>query len=235
MKKVDYNIEFCHIFTSENFSFEQRLSSQITDKIIDQIKQREKTYTTTILFDDYQPSYSYLDIYSFLEKVKDLGIPPTYVVYETRLQTLARKLISTISKSKIEKEEVERGLKSERDTIMLRYAESSSTPLKKEFFVKDKGRMETPPLIASWYLLRLGVFSNPQIIKETQYTDKKPFAGEKIITVIPDKWKEIDEKAKKIIKESDYGDALEKTECIYFSPDQSNYQEIIDRIPEIIE
>ena len=216
MKKVDYNIEFAHVYSDNRFSLEQKMSSEILEKTIEKLKKKNKTFVSVILIDDYQPSYSYLDVYDFLESVKNSGLSPSYVAYESQLHSLAIKLISLINKKNIFDEKIETKIKSNRDTILLDTTTHSTISLKDEYFIKSNNYIETSVLIAAWYLVRLGIFAKPGLIKETKYTKKIPFVGENIISIIPKKYKAVDESAKSILACTPYKAALKKIQNIYF-------------------
>ncbi len=216
MKKVDYNIEFAHVYSDDKFSLEQKTSSEILRKTIENLKKDNKTFVSTILIDDYQPSYSYLDVYDFLESVKNSGFSPSYIAYESQLHSLATKLISLINKKNIFEEKTETKIKSNRDTILLDTDSHSTISLKDEYFAKSNDYIETSVLIAAWYLVRLGIFTKPGLIKETKYTKKLLFVGENIISIIPKKYKHVDESAKAIIACTPYKTAIKKIHNVYF-------------------
>ncbi|MCK5474048.1 MAG: hypothetical protein KAI53_01465 [Candidatus Aenigmarchaeota archaeon] len=216
MKKVDYNIEFAHVYSDDKFSLEQKTSSEILRKTIENLKKDNKTFVSAILIDDYQPSYSYLDVYDFLESVKNSGFSPSYIAYESQLHSLATKLISLINKKNILEKKTETKIKSNRDTILLDTDSHSTISLKDEYFAKSKDYIETSVLIAAWYLVRLGIFTKPGLIKETKYTKKIPFVGENIMSIIPKKYRQVDEDAKAIISCTPYKIALKKIHNIYF-------------------
>ena len=162
------------------------------------------------------PTYSYLDIYAFLEKIKGVGVAPDYIVYQTQLLSLAHKLIKAIDEKNILEEKTEIKFRSNKDTLLLNQGSISSISLKDEYFAKVDDYIETPVLIAAWYLLRLGIFAKRGIAKETKYGKKVPFVGEKLLTVIPEKYKDIDETAKMILKCTEYKSALKQIENVYF-------------------
>lgn len=216
MKKVDYNIEFGHIFVDERFSFHQRESSKIANEFIKNLKKQNKTYVASILIDDYQPTYSYLDIYKYFNQIKKMKVLPTYLVYQTQLISLAHKLISLINKKNIKFQKKHFQQKSDKDTVLLELKNISSISLKKEYFAKTEDYIETPVMIAAWYLLRLGIFQKKEIIKKTNYTPYIPFMGHKILTILPKKYKKIDETAKEILSYSGYKKILKNIENIYF-------------------
>ena len=216
MKKVDYNIEFGHIFVNEKFCSRQRESSRIAKKFIEKLNNEKKTHSTAILLDDYQPSYSYLDIYSFLESMKKLGIAPGYIVYESQLHSLANKLLSLIHKKNIAEEKTGVTVKSNKYSLLLSHRSVSSLSLKDEYFAKINDYIETPVLIAAWYLLRLGIFQKQGIVKETKYTKKVPFVGENLLTIIPKQYKPIDTAAKKILECTKYKNCLKRMTETYF-------------------
>ena len=217
MKKVNYNIEFGHIFVDQKFNLHQRESSRIIREFMERLKNNNETYATTILIDDYLPTYSYLDIYAFLEKIKSVGVAPDYIVYQTQLLSLAHKLIKAIDEKNILEEKTEIKFRSNKDTLLLNHGSISSISLKDEYFAKVDDYIETPVLIAAWYLLRLGIFAKRDIVKETKYRKRVvPFAGEMLLTVIPEKYKEIDETAKMILNCTEYRYALKQIDNVYF-------------------
>ena len=216
MKKVDYNIEFAHVYSDDKFSLEQKTSSEILKKTIENLKKDNKTFVSVILIDDYLPSYSYLDLYDFLKSVKKTGFPPSYVAYESQLHPLAKKLIALIDEKNTLEEKIEMKVKSDRDTILLNKGTTSSISLKDKYFAKINDYIETSVLIAAWYLIRLGIVIKPGLIKETKYTKKLPFVGENIISIIPKKYKHVDESAKAILACTPYKTAIKKIHNIYF-------------------
>ncbi len=125
-------------------------------------------------------------------------------------------MIKSINEKNIIEEKIETKFRSNKDTLLLNHGSISSISLKDEYFAKVDDYIETPVLIAAWYLLRLGIFAKQDIVKETKYGKKVPFTGERLLTVIPEKYKDIDETAKIILKHTEYRNTLKQIENVYF-------------------
>lgn len=218
MKKVDYNIEYGHIFTdSPRIDSSQKKSIDLAKEFIDKLKKQKKDFSLNILIDDYSPNYSYLDISEYLEEFQKSGAPPDYVVYETGLLEIAKKLLkSEIPKENILEEIEEKEIKSDKEILMLENPQTDSVSLVEEDFLKKPTYIHTPLLIAAWFLIRLGYIHPKRLARKINFKQPKNFIGKKIMTIMPTKWKEIDDKAKDIISATKYKTALKDMEFIYF-------------------
>lgn len=164
LKKSDYNIEFAHIYINENFANEHRQASKIAKNKLQDLAKQNKTGILTVLIDDYNPSDSILNVDEFLEKLNKLGAKPDYMVYESKLASYKDIILKEMN-GKIKN--------------------------KYEKYIYNHSKCPCSFLIAVWHLVRLGFLNaNPMI----EHLGKKPFIAEKIITILPQRYAEIEKK-----------------------------------------
>ncbi|MBU0894537.1 MAG: hypothetical protein KKF48_01090 [Nanoarchaeota archaeon] len=218
MKKVEYNIEYGHIFTdSPRIDSTQKKSIELAKEFTEKLKEKKKDFSLNILIDDYSPNYSYLDISEYLEEFQKSEVSPDYIVYETGLLEIAKKILkSEIPKEMILDEIEEKEIKGDKEILMLENPQTDSVSLVEEDFLKRPTYIHTPLLIAAWFLIRLGLIHPKRLARKINFKGSKSFAGKKIMTIMPSKWKEIDNKAKDIISATKYKDSLKDMEFIYF-------------------
>ena len=216
MKKVDYNIEYAHIFTDvPRMGHRQRESVKIAKGIIKQLKKKKKNYVLTILVDEFTPTYSYLDVNNFLLTLEKEMVAPTYIVYESRLLPAVERLLGLLPKPKIIAREEKVNISGKKEIIKLKKS-GKEIALEEIAKVKYKSRYYTPLLIAAWHLLRLGQINIPGAIRKTNLTKDIPFFAKKTITIIPKKFREIDEKSLILIKNTKFNKSIKNIEYIYY-------------------
>ena len=191
MQKVNYNIEYAHIYTNEQFNREHLEASWVLNYTIKNLNKKNKSYSTVVLIDNYNPNEHILDENTFLYQLKQNNASPDFVAYEAQLVPLYEKVLNSIHK------------KSKRRSIGQ--------------YVKTREKIPCSFLIVVWDLLRLGLIQNGIIYyKNGNGKNTKVFIGEKIITILPERFRPVEERAKEIILNSDYTEALKKIEHIYF-------------------
>jgi len=97
--KVDYNIEFHHVFGEDFIDLEiDVVNIEKTLEIIDALESKGHTYSLNILVDDYTEKSLIkkddIDIHILIDKIKTYGIEPDYIIMESDLCRLAEKFIS---------------------------------------------------------------------------------------------------------------------------------------------
>ena len=185
---VDFNIEYAHIYTNESFSDEHLKSIKILQKILQDFKKQNKTYSLAILIDDYNPSESILDVKGFVNKLSEVGAEPDYVGYEAKLASLSEMLIKKLP-NRLRKQ-------------YLRY-------------INRKNRIPCSLLVTIWHLLRLGLLES-DIKYFEQLSKHKPFIGKNIITILPARFKNVEEKARTNIASLGFKDKIKNMEFIFF-------------------
>ncbi len=68
-------------------------------------------------------------------------------------------------------------------------------------------------LIAIWYLCRFGIYGVPA---KTRRFNKKEFIAEKLVTIIPEKYKDGELKVLKLLGATKFKDLVKNIEHIYF-------------------
>ena len=190
----DYNVEFCHIYAGENFSEEQDKSCMMLKKAIKSFK--GKSICACVLIDNYN-SNKKVDLENILRHIKACGVYVDAIAFEKDLVPIAGKLMDLIRIHNLN------NLKDKQGKI---YLEN-----KGNIMIKDKEKFSCAMLIACWMLVRLGIFKIP-LIKKT----KKNFPGKEIITILPKKYKEVENKALRILENTKYNNIIKKINYLFF-------------------
>ncbi|MCM8803621.1 MAG: hypothetical protein NC827_10030 [Candidatus Omnitrophica bacterium] len=190
LKLSDYNIEYSHIYTNETFGDLHKKSVVILKNLIKKLKKRERSYTLSVLIDDYTPTTHLLNIKEFLLQLKNLGAYPDYVMYESKLANLKELLLKNIMDWKTKNSCIS--------------------------YIKRKNKLPCSFLVAIWYLARLGRLPiEPHLFLEKN--SKRTFAARQIISILPKKYQSTSEvKAQKIIENSIFRNEIGKIKYIYY-------------------
>lgn len=208
MKKADYNIEFAHIYAHETFSGEQIKSTEILKKIISKLQKDKKTFVTSVLIDEFHSVVFRLYKKKLIEKLEQQGVNIDFIGYESRLGNTSEKLIQEIPKSRLK---IEESREPDKRTFILT-AKDRPIALKEEFEFAHKYTCAL--LSASWSLCRLGVFSIPTGAIDNLY--KKPFEAKRIVTILPRKYKSVEDKVIEIIKSTKFKPVIQGIEYEFF-------------------
>ena len=216
MKKVDYNIEFAHIYSNQSsLTDEQRESAKITKKITDRLSKKNKSFVLTLLVDEYHPKFHKLNFNKFLKDLDSLGVQPTYIAYESRMISAARMLLKSIP----------RDLKKTvrfHPQITINEKITYLTNNKVKIKLKTRGsiihfsRYTCALLSTAWVLLRLGVIQAKNAVELTGMTQPKPFAAKNIINVLPRIYEGVEKANKNIILSSQYSHLAKNVKSEYF-------------------
>jgi len=198
---LDYNIEFAHIYLDQEFSEEQRNSIPIAKKLIEKLKSKNETYSLGIMIDDFSPINIILDSKSYIEALR-MEIDFDYVAYESQLSMYSFKFISELPSELI-------SIKSINNINVKTFHKKD---LNIGLITKDN-KPSCSLLVAIWYLSRLGVYGMPA---KTQLQNSKEFIAKKIITILPEKYKETEEKVLVLIANTKYNIYLDRIEYIYY-------------------
>jgi hypothetical protein len=188
-KRAEYNIEYAHIYTNERFGIEHIKSIKKLHNIINKLKQLNKTYVLTVLIDEYNPTRHGLDIKGFLEKLNELNAKPDFVGFESQLTSYKDLLLKEI-KGKMKKEY--------------------------KNYIEKRGKIPCSFLIAIWHLKRLGLIPIKKGELNNLTKNNNVFTAEKIITILPKKYQEVEKKALKIIKSTKFKAWVKNIENIFY-------------------
>lgn len=189
MEKVDYNIEYAHIYSDEVFNQEHIESLSVLELILRILKNDNKTYNLNLLIDEYHPDDKSLDIDDFLNKLKFRGYYPENLFLESDLHQDIKLFLNNVT-----------------DEKALRDYD--------RYFAKN-GKSPCSYLVASWYLKRLGLLPVDNIKKLTD-SGTKPFPGKKIINILDKKYKPNEDKALELIKNSKFAAYLDNIIYYYY-------------------
>ncbi len=208
MKKVDYNIEFAHIYADEAFGKEQIRSAEILKEIISKLKKQNKTYVISILIDEFHPVVFKLDEKTIIKKCKKLGINIDFVGYESKLGIVGDQLIKEIPKSDLK---IEHFHKPEKEVVILE-ENHKKIGLKEEF--NFMYRHTCALLSTSWSLCRLGTYNIPP--EAIHNLTNKPFEAKKLITILPEKFHPVENKVLEIIKSTKFKTVIKNINYEFF-------------------
>ena len=189
-KKLDYNVEYAHIYTDEKFGFEQRKSIEVLKDIIKRLKRMKKGYVLTVLIDEYNPIESTLNIKEFLAYLKKFQAKPDFVCFESKLVPYYKLLLKEMAPS-----------------------------LRREYvkYIIKRKKIPCSLLIGIWNLKRLGIVKSTK--EELGYLVPNPhktFVAKKIITILPKEYQEVEKKALKIIASTRFKGYLNNILNIFF-------------------
>lgn len=200
-EKVDFSIEFAHIYLDQIPGSEQTESLKILGNKAKELEKLSKTFNKVILIDDFTPEKTILKKEEYIESVKkDTDLD--FVALESQLAMFAHKFIEEIKKEFVETKVIN-GI----ETKTFRKGQESIG------LITNNNKPSCTLLIAIWYLCRLGIYGVPA---KTQSFSDKSFVGRKLITIIPEKYKEGEEKVLKLLKETKYNYLIKDIEQIYF-------------------
>ncbi len=194
--KVSYSIEFTHIYLSELFSHEHRLSVDIMKRVRDRLDGEDASSNLAVLIDDYNSSDVILDVEEFQEQLARLDATPDFLFYESRLAKYADDLLSAITVPRIRRS----------------YSR----------YIQSKRQLPCSFMIALWYLLRLGEIKL-RSYDELQANSQKPFVADRLIGILPERFKGVEEKALKIIGATPFASRLEDIECVFYDSVSESY------------
>jgi hypothetical protein len=189
MEKVDYNIEYAHIYSDEVFNQEHIESLNVLELILRILRNDNKSYNLNLLVDEYHPEDKSLNIEDFLNKLKFRGYYPENLYLESDLHGDIKLFLDSLISEKA-----------------LRDYE--------RYFDKN-GKSPCSYLVANWYLKRLGAL--PVVnIKKLSGSEGKPFVGNKIINILDRKYKPNEDKALELIKNSKFSNYLDNIIYYYY-------------------
>jgi hypothetical protein len=188
-RKVDYNIEYAHIYADKSFGNEQIKSVEKLKKVTTELDKKKKSYVSVVLIDDYNPEKCSLDNKKFLERLGNLGPKPDFVGFESRLYP-------------------------DKDFILKEM--SSKKRREYENYIEKSKKIPCSLFIAIWYLKRLGFIKtrNEELIPLNK--KNKPFVAKNIITILPEEYRDVEKKGLKIIESTRFNNCLNNISDIFF-------------------
>lgn len=205
---TDYNIEFSHIYADENLGAEQLWGVNELKALLQKPPFYNQKVVTVVLIDDFHPDVFQFDEAKLRNEFEKLSVAPDFIGYESRLSPVADQLILEIPRSQLANEyfhEPER-------SVTLLIQDKKRFGLRDEFeFAHD---YTCALLSAAWLLCRLGMYPAPEgVFREASDAD---FAAREIITILPQKYREVEERALDIIGATKFKDLKKHIRHIFF-------------------
>lgn len=191
--KLDYSIEFGHIYTNEAYSEEHRLSAVKTFELTEDLKRDDKSYSIHLLIDDYNPAEDFLDVPALIEEYGRLGVKPDFIAREAGLAAYKEDMFEIITNNRVKKS-------------YSRYIEGRN------------GKVPCSFMVATWYLIRLGAIQlkdNGSIAHSMQ--SSKILLADRLINVLPERFMGVENQALKIIAGSRHSDLIDKIDWIFYN------------------
>ena len=217
MHKVDYNIEFAHIYSDQlELTDEQIKSAEVTKKLIKKIVNENKTFVLTLLVDEYHPKFHKLNFGRFLKKLDSLGVPPTYIAYESKMISAAKLLMKSIPGDMKKTTKFHPTITVNEKITYLVDKTGKKIKLRTKGSIVHFSRYTCAILSTAWVLLRFGVIQAKNAVELTGMTKPKPFAAKNIINVLPKKYEGIEIANKNIVLASRYKQFAKNIYSEYF-------------------
>lgn len=186
---VEYNIEYAHIYADECFGNEHKKSVEQLKKTIQQLNINSTNYTLVILIDEYNSKKQTLNIKQFLKSLKDMGAEPDILGFESKLAPYKKQLLNALD---------------------------LKTKKKYKHYIKKHRKIPCSFLAAIWHLKRLGAIKTKNKELKRITSIQKSFVAKKIITILPQRYQEVEIRAQEIIKASKFKPYAEKMISVFF-------------------
>ena len=205
---LDYNIEFAHIYADEKLGDEQFKSIELLKKVIKKLEKENKTFSISILIDEFHPVVFKLKKNKVIKEFEEKGVKIDFIGYESKLCPIANKLIKELPKSELKLE----NFNNPQRKVLLLKNHDSKIGIEEEF--EFMSRHTCAILSASWSLCRLGNIEIPK--NAIERITKKPFEAKKLITILPEKYRIVENKVLDIIKSTKFENSVKDIEYEFF-------------------
>jgi hypothetical protein len=205
----EYNIEFAHIYADEDFGKEQIKSMEILKHVLVRLQKEKKTYVISILIDEFHPTRCTIDEESIVEVCKRNGIAIDFIGYESKLDKVANKVIKGLPRPLLT---IEHFHQPEKEVLVL---QEHHEHIGLTEHVKCTYRHTCAVLSASWTLCRLGKFSTPP--NAIRRLTNKQFTAKNVITILPEKYRAVEDKVLEIINTTKDKCLIKKIEYEFFT------------------
>jgi len=200
-QKVDCNVEFAHVKATDldnELSKEHIRSCQKLLVLLEQLNQESVSWCTVVLVDDYNFNLEgeRSPKRPFFEWLEKQGCEIDYVAWERQLNCAIPDFLDSLEPYR-------------RDRI-------------DNYIRKNKGKIPCSLHVAIWNLVRLGALPVPEDLLQPVGNKRKPFAGETIITILPNTLQHYEDEGQNILLDSTYSNYVRRLNHIYFESPNDN-------------
>lgn len=186
---VDYNIEYAHIYSDEEFGAEQIAAIVKAKEVIVNLERQNKTYSLTVLIDEYHPNKTKFSVKGFVKKLEKYGLAPDFVGLESKLVAYKQEILGLFSAKEA-----------------------------REFdkFFQKRAKINCSFLIVGWYLTRLGLMPLKKDLLIKISKNNKPFYGRHLMNILDKKYKQTENNAYHVIHKTSQKDHIKDIEVVFY-------------------
>lgn len=185
----NYSIEYAHFYVDSQFNDEHIRGIETLNKVLKGIINKGATYSTNILIDNYNAQPIEGREKNFWNQLKKMNSSPDFYAYEADLRGYIEAAFSLLSKKTVKSYK--------------RYIDKNSSLIPCSLF------------IIIWYFLRFGIIEDHnEVIK--RIGPNELFVGDEVITVLPNKFIDVETIAIRNIEKSSVSDYTYKIQTIFF-------------------
>lgn len=205
----DVIIEFSHIYSDKKFGYEQIKSVEILNQLTNQLKQSNKSFSTSVLIDDFHVNNEKWNIDYLIDNTEKFGNVPDFVAFEGSFSEIADKVIERIPNEYLKFEY----FKKDKKHVLFFENEHKKFALKDIF--SDKQVYKCVTFSTAWMLCRLGVYHFP---KDSIHIINQNISIEssEVISILSKKYKKIEDNVLVLLSSMGYSNLIKKIQYIYY-------------------
>jgi hypothetical protein len=203
------HVEFCHFYSDQEFGTEHADSINILLDVTRDFRLKDVDFVTSILIDDVNVEENKHGYNYVLDRVKLYGTRPNFVAFESRFTEVAEKIITLLPPSKITLE------KFKQDDKSVLFFNSDGKKFALNDIYEDHKVFKCVTLSAAWLLCKLGLIKFPH----NSYIDitvGADISAEKIISILPKKYQQVEENVLDIVSALGYESELHRIQHIFY-------------------
>jgi len=195
---LKYNVEFFHIYTDQKISPEHIAGIEYLKTIS---KDWDFEYELIILIDDYNPLKKIISTDEIINYLDINKVMPDYYAFEKDMVNNANELIKHIDNKHLKRSY--------------------------EKYISKSSKYPCSLLTATWYLTRLGRFEAQHIIHNAAGDNKVFCPADRLVNILPENYKAIEERASNLIAHSAFTTDSLKIENIYIPINSNRIQKLM--------
>jgi len=202
-------VEFAHIYADSFYGSEQDASLRVMKEYLDRESNPDSLVVSAILIDDLHIEDHTLDVNEFIRCILRRGLAPDHVVFEGRLGPVAEQIIASLPCDQLVWEKFRKQSKE-----VLSWVDANGARIGLKSVYEGREEHTCALLSAAWTLCRAGVYEFPSnaIVSLTE----APVTGQKIVSVLHEKYAGVEEKVIKLITAQGNEDLVDRLELVFF-------------------